>query len=73
MSRYLFKYIYDNSGKEYWTMVGDGRRIYPEYKYTLGEKAKKAYELSLEAIEAYKNEYTYTWNSKWREIYGAKF
>lgn len=71
MSRDLFKYIYDNSGKEYWTMFGDGRRIYP--KYTFKKEAKKAYELSLEAIDAYKNEYIYTWNSKWREIYGTRF
>lgn len=71
LSRDFFKYLYDNADKDYWVKFGDGKHI--TKKYSFKSEAKKAYELSLEAIEAYGKGYSYTWHSKWREIYGKKF
>lgn len=71
MSRDFFKYLYENSDKTYWVIFGDGRHIKP--KYSFKREAKKAYELSLEAINAYNKGYEYTWSMKWREVYGTKF
>lgn len=71
LSRDFFKYLYDNADKDYWVKFGDGKHI--TKKYSFKSEAKKAYELSLEAIEAYGKGYSYTWHSKWREIYGTKF
>ena len=36
-------------------------------------KAKQAYNLALEAIEADQNKYNWTRNSKFREIFGTRF
>lgn len=71
MSRDFFKYLYENADKEYWVQFGSGSRI--KKKYSFKAEAKKAYELSLEAIQAGSKGYSYTWTTKWREIYGNKF
>lgn len=71
LSRDFFKYLYDNADKEYWVKFGDNKHV--TKKYSFKSEAKKAYELSLSAIDAYDKGYSYTWHSKWREIYGKKF
>lgn len=71
ISRDYFKYLYDNAEKEYWVMPGSG--IHVVKKYSFKAEAKKAYDLSLEAIKAGESDYSYTWHNKWREIYGNKF
>lgn len=71
LSRDFFKYLYDNADKEYWVKFGDNKHVKKQYSFK--NEAKKAYELSLSAIDAYDKGYSYTWHSKWRGIYGTKF
>lgn len=71
LSRDFFKYLYDNADKEYWVKFGDNKHVKKQYSFK--NEAKNAYELSLSAIDAYDKGYSYTWHSKWREIYGTKF
>jgi len=72
MSRDFFKYLSEqNKDQSYWTAVGSGQYIWRKGKFE--DSAKKAYDLSLKAIEHQsKNEET-SEKSKWREIYGTKF
>ena len=71
LSRDFFKYLYDNADKVFWLKFGDNKHV--TKKYSFKSEAKKAYELSLAAIEAENKGYSYTWHDKWREIYGTKF
>lgn len=70
MSRDFFKYLKDiDTSQSYWLAPGSNRYV---YKYNnFQNKASKAYDKSLEAIENESNEYTA--KQKWREIYGTKF
>lgn len=58
LSRDFFKYLYDNADKEYWVKFGDNKHV--TKKYSFKNEAKKAYELSLSAIDAYDKGYSYT-------------
>ena len=72
LSRDFFKYLYDNADKEYWIKFGDNKQHVTK-KYSFKSEAKNAYDLSIAAISAANKDYSYTWHSKWREIYGTKF
>lgn len=72
MTRDFFKFLSEqNREQSYWYAVGSNQLIYR--KGLFEAKAKKAYDLALEAIDAYNKEYYFTAKSKWREIYGTKF
>lgn len=72
MTRDYFKFLSEvNKEQNYWYAIGSNQYIYR--KGLFEAKAKKAYNLSLEAIEAHSKNYYFTAKSKWREIYGNKF
>lgn len=72
MTRDFFKFLSEqNKEQNYWYAIGSNQLIYR--KGLFEAKAKKAYNLALEAIEAYNKEYHATAKSKWREIHGNKF
>lgn len=60
-----------NRNQTYWRALGSNQHIYR--KGLFEAKAKKAYNLAVEALHAYDKKYYYTATSKWREIYGTKF
>lgn len=71
MSRDFFKYLSERSTTQNWWQVMGSSRYVPRigsFEY----KAKTAYSLACEAIDAETN-YPFTAKSKWREIYGSKF
>lgn len=72
MSRDFFEYLSKaDPNQTLWRMVGSNQWIYnPENFRT---KAKKAYEIAVEAINADNSNYEWTRNNKWREIYGNRF
>lgn len=70
MSRDFFAYLKDQSAtQKYWLAVGSNQQVYTKGNFQY--KALRCYNISLEAIE--KEKYEYTAKSKWREIYGTKF
>jgi hypothetical protein len=72
MTRDFFKFLSEqNKEQNYWYAIGSNQLIYR--KGLFEAKAKKAYNLSLEAIESFNKNYFFTAKSKWREIYGNKF
>ena len=70
-SRDYFDYLVTNADQSYWVFPGSGTHV--KAKYTFEPEAKKGYDKAIEAINAYSNDYLYTWHCKWREIYGTKF
>ena len=71
MSRDFFKFLSDQpETQSYW--YSPGARQYVWKTGNFQAKAKKCYNLALEAIENEKD-YPYSAKSKWREIYGTKF
>lgn len=72
MTRDFFYFLSEqNKEQNYWSAIGSNQYVYR--KGLFEAKAKKAYNLSLEAIEAYNKNNYFTAKSKWREIYGSKF
>jgi hypothetical protein len=72
MTRDFFKFLSElNKEQNYWYSIGSNQLIYR--KGLFEAKAKKAHNLSLEAIESYNKEQFFTAKSKWKEIYGNKF
>lgn len=72
MSRDFFNYLMDqNPNQSYWLAPGSSQFVWRagDFEY----KAKRCYNISLEAIEADSKGHEYTRNSKWREIYGTSF
>jgi hypothetical protein len=70
MSRDFFAYLKDQSDTQtYWLAVGSNQQVYKTGNFQY--KALRCYNISLEAIE--KEKFEYTAKSKWREIYGTKF
>jgi hypothetical protein len=70
MSRDFFKYLMnEDDTKSYWYAIGSNQFIYRKGSFSY--KAKRCYNLALEAIEDEK--YPYTAKSKWRDIYGYQF
>jgi hypothetical protein len=68
MSRDFFKFLADQPNQEHYNALGSGQRVRVKKKFQ--KKAKKAYELCLDAIEA---EGTDAVNDKWKKIYGRPF
>lgn len=72
MSRDFFKYLADQKENQWrWYAEGSGQVIYNIGNFR--PKAKKAYEVSLEAIAADIEGKEWTRNQKWKIIYGYKF
>ncbi len=68
MSRDFFKYLADQPNQDYYAALGSGQRVKVKQKFQ--EKAKKAYDLCLKAIDA---EGTDGVNDKWKKVYGRPF
>lgn len=68
MSRDFFSYLKDLPEQGYYAALGSGQRVKVKKKFQ--NKAKKAYELCLKAIEAEGSE---SQNDKWRAVYGRQF
>lgn len=68
MTRDFFAYLKELPKQEYFAALGSGQRV--KVKKNFQRKAKKAYELSLKAIEAEGKD---NQNDKWRAIYGRLF
>ena len=72
LSRDFFEYLKKvEKTRVYWYAPGSNQLVYTKGNFQ--NKAKLAYEKSLEAIENYDNYLFYTSNQKWKEIYGSKF
>lgn len=72
MSRDFFEYLSNiDANQVAWRMVGSLQWIYNSDNFRA--KAKNAYNLSLEAIEADSKGNERTRNNKWREIYGNRY
>jgi hypothetical protein len=72
MSRDFFAFMMNQSSEQaYWLAPGSNQYVWRtgDFEY----KAKRCYNISLEAIEADSKGYEYTRNVKWREIYGTYF
>lgn len=70
MTRDFFKFLMDQSEKTYWLTPGSSRYVFKKGEFKF--KAKKAYELAVEAVNDY-DKYPSCARSEWREIYGTKF
>jgi len=71
MSRDFFKYLSEqNTAQSYWYALGSNQLVYR--KGSFENKAKRCYNISLEAIEKQSNASGES-KKKWREIYGTKF
>ncbi|WP_455275033.1 SMODS domain-containing nucleotidyltransferase [Rhizobium herbae] len=68
MSRDFFKFLSERPDQDYYAALGSGQRVKVKKKFQ--KKAKKAYELALDAIAAAGST---TENEKWRKIYGRGF
>lgn len=72
ITRDFFKYLKDeDDSKAYWLAPGSNQHVNRKGKFN--SKAKKAYELALEAIAHEVKGEDYSANKKWREIYGYSF
>lgn len=74
MSRDFFKWMADqDSNQEYWKAPGSGQYVYGKGLFQY--KAKRCYNISLEAIEHETATPKREWSAKqkWREIYGTTF
>lgn len=71
LSRDFFLYLANEPEKEYWSAVGSGQRV--DTKGNFQYKAKRCYNLSLEAIGYESNGQSWSSRQKWREIYGTSF
>ncbi len=73
MSRDFFSFVVENDSKTCWSKYWSDDTVEAKYAASNGQDAKKAYLLSLEALDAGRHDYSYTWHSKWREIYGSRY
>lgn len=72
MIRDFFEFLKNqNKNQTYWSAVGSNTRIYnnSDFRY----KAKRCYNITLEAIEYESKKMPYSANGKWKEIFGSKF
>lgn len=70
-SRDYFQYLLDNADQTYWAFPGSNTHISPTYSFRYD--ARKARTLVDEALQAFSSDFTWTWATKWRSIYGTKF
>lgn len=68
MVRDFFKYLSDLPNQDYYAAPGSGQRVNVKKKFQ--NKAKKAYNLCLKAIEAGENDAE---NAKWKKVFGRPF
>lgn len=68
MSRDFFEYLKDLPKQNYFAALGSGQRV--KVKKNFQNKAKKAHELCLKAIEAEGKD---NQNDKWRTVFGRRF
>lgn len=68
MSRDFFKYLSEQPNQEYYAALGSGQRVKVKKKFQ--QKAKKAYELCLMAINEGDSDSAH---DKWKKIYGRPF
>lgn len=68
MSRDFFKYLMEQPNQNHYKALGSGQNVKVKKKFQ--KKAKKAYELSLKAIEAGESDGAH---DKWKKIYGRPF
>jgi hypothetical protein len=68
LSRDFFKYLSELENQDYYAAPGSGQRV--RVKKRFQRRAKKAYNLSLEAIAAEKSKGV---NEKWKLVYGRPF
>jgi hypothetical protein len=68
MCRDFFKYLSEEPNKDYYLALGSNQRVTVKSKFQ--RKAKKAYELSLDAINAGESSSA---NKKWKKIFGRPF
>ena len=74
MSRDFFRYMADqNRDQEYWLAPGSSQRVYGKGSFQF--KAKRCYNLSLEAIEHEQSRPKQEWSArqKWREVFGNSY
>jgi hypothetical protein len=68
MSRDFFKYLSELPRQDYYAAPGSGQRVKVKKKFQ--SKAKKAYNLWLDAIKSEKQKNV---NAKWKKVYGRPF
>lgn len=68
LSRDFFKYLTDQPDRDHYQALGSGQDVKVKKKFQ--KKAKKAYELSLKAIDAGTEDSAH---DKWKKIYGRPF
>ncbi len=72
LTRDAFKYLADqDEKKEYWKAPGSGQFVYGKGLFQY--KAKRCYNLSLEAIQLDTDKKEWSAKQKWREIFGTAF
>lgn len=72
MSRDFFEFMTDqDSEQEYWKAPGSGQYVYGKGLFQY--KAKRCYNISLEAIKHQTDNQEWSAKQKWRDIYGTKF
>lgn len=72
MTRDFFKYLKDqNEDQNYWLSPGANQYVWRKGKFEY--KAKRCYNIALEALEHEDKNQEWSANQKWREIYGTKF
>lgn len=72
MTRDFFEYLKDQDETQtYWLAVGSNQYVYKKGDFQY--KALRCFNLAKEAIAYEVGDMPYSANSKWREIYGAKF
>jgi hypothetical protein len=72
MSRDFFNFLSEQKEDQmYWISPGSRQYVWRSGKFEY--KAKRCYNLSVEAIKSESEGYEYTAKSKWREIYGNNF
>ncbi len=71
MSRDFFKFLSEqNTSQGYWCALGSNQFVYRKGPFEY--KAKRCYNISLEAIDNQKTA-SIEAKKKWREVYGNKF
>jgi hypothetical protein len=72
MSRDFFKFLSSqNDQASYIYALGSNQKIYLKGRFAYS--ATKAYNIAVEAIDAFEKEYYWTAGNKWSSIYGSKF
>ena len=72
MTRDFLKYLSnEDENKKYWFAVGSNQYVYRKGNFEY--KAKKCYDLALQAIEYESKKMTFSATQKWREIYGTAY